>query len=594
LSIKEEQLQVLLGIKNSIKSLEREEKEEKEVIQELEIQLIEEINHKLSCFVQGSIDSIVSENASFKSNFQNIKNSCEASLDLIVSECIYNCKDENEATSLEKGSARRDNSYRRKSSKRQLFTRKFQERKENIYKDAMRFKESGDNEAYFQILKKGAERYGYVECMFLLGTFCLENNEYTAALNWFQTARRKGCIKSIHSIGLMFEAGMGTELPNPRKSFQYYSESAKQGYSKAMYDLGRSFHYGIGVSENFKSAIYWYKKAVATEDSRAMLALGQCFEHGKIIRQDQKRALDLYKSAYELGNDQAQIFLGRFFLSGKNKTPDYNRALKYFRRAHERGDNEGTFHLANMYFNGHGMSTDVEKAAHLYESAALQGHAASMVMFAKCLRDGTGVMQNPDSSVKWFRRSCELNCSEGSLELGRCYLKSYGLNCDYSKAVSLFETAAIQGNSDAMVELANCFEKGIGVELSIDKMLENLKMAADNDNICALIKLAEIYRNGRYNIPRSEKRTTKYIERAIQMNSCEAKAIKAEILLENISFTTQHSLTIFRLFQEAAAEHVTKAYKGLITCYTRGIGTPVDLTKARFYYNLSIQTSDAG
>ena len=53
---------------------------------------------------------------------------------------------------------------------------------------------------------------------------------------------------------------MGSDQ-DKRKAFEYYLELAKKGYYQDQYNVGKCYHFGIGIEANIDVAVNWYEKA---------------------------------------------------------------------------------------------------------------------------------------------------------------------------------------------------------------------------------------------------------------------------------------------------------------------------------------------
>jgi TPR repeat protein len=65
---------------------------------------------------------------------------------------------------------------------------------------------------------------------------------------------------------------MGSDQ-DKRKAFEYYLELAKKGYYQDQYNVGKCYHFGIGIEENIDVAVNWYEKASCNRSINAKNAL---------------------------------------------------------------------------------------------------------------------------------------------------------------------------------------------------------------------------------------------------------------------------------------------------------------------------------
>ena len=70
---------------------------------------------------------------------------------------------------------------------------------------------------------------------------------------------------------------------------------------------------GLGVSQNFETAIKWFKLAAEQEVARAQFNLGLLYYDGLGVLQDDKTAIKWFKLAAEQGDSSSQFNLGTLY-----------------------------------------------------------------------------------------------------------------------------------------------------------------------------------------------------------------------------------------------------------------------------------------
>jgi TPR repeat protein len=63
-------------------------------------------------------------------------------------------------------------------------------------------------------------------------------------------------------LGHAFARGRGVD-PDPRQSFAWYLEAARQGLPEAQYQVGLKYEVGDGVPVDAAEAEYWYQRATS-------------------------------------------------------------------------------------------------------------------------------------------------------------------------------------------------------------------------------------------------------------------------------------------------------------------------------------------
>ena len=126
-------------------------------------------------------------------------------------------------------------------------------------------------------------------------------------------------------------SGTGEQTESSRRA-------AEQGDADAMYELGESYNYGLGVEENGEQAVEWYRKAAELGHAGAMYGLGGCYYFGKGVEVNEEQAVEWYRKAAELGQTDAMHMLAECYSSGTGVRQDAREAAQWVRRAKEQDD----------------------------------------------------------------------------------------------------------------------------------------------------------------------------------------------------------------------------------------------------------------
>ena len=133
-----------------------------------------------------------------------------------------------------------------------------------------------------------------------------------------------------------------------------YRKAAKKGYAPAQNNLGFMYENGLGVPKDFREAIAWVRRAAENGDRTAQFGLGVIYENGRGVQKDVAQASRWYRKAAEQG---------------------YEEAINALRKLAEQGNAFAQFNLGVMYENGLGVSKNLETAIAWYRKAAEQGFA---------------------------------------------------------------------------------------------------------------------------------------------------------------------------------------------------------------------------
>ncbi|MDH3634996.1 MAG: hypothetical protein OES20_09850 [Gammaproteobacteria bacterium] len=89
-------------------------------------------------------------------------------------------------------------------------------------------------------------------------------------------AEDRTCITQFE-LAEMFEKDDSAR--NYRSAFQWYLQSAKQGYRRAQHRLGSMYARGTGVTQNYIKAYAWCKVSASQHSRRALLKLKKIERH---------------------------------------------------------------------------------------------------------------------------------------------------------------------------------------------------------------------------------------------------------------------------------------------------------------------------
>ena len=170
--------------------------------------------------------------------------------------------------------------------------------------------------------------------------------KFAQSRQWLEKSAAKGDIYAMGNLAILLNAGVGGPRDlkraeqlieqvkkGPDKDFArrittdpsgsaltalwqsgHYAEAvqaAKEGAAKgdagAESLLGRAYYEGLGVPQNYATALVWLNKAVAQNNADAMFFLGLMYEHARGVTQDLDKALKLFDQATDLGQGYAKM-----------------------------------------------------------------------------------------------------------------------------------------------------------------------------------------------------------------------------------------------------------------------------------------------
>jgi TPR repeat protein len=108
----------------------------------------------------------------------------------------------------------------------------------------------------------------------------LEAGDLDSALIVCNKAAEQGDANAQNNLGMMYDNGLGTSQ-DYKQALYWFTKAAEQGLLSAQYNLGVMYDNGQGTPKNYKQAIYWYTKAAEQGEAKAQYKLGFMYYNGE-------------------------------------------------------------------------------------------------------------------------------------------------------------------------------------------------------------------------------------------------------------------------------------------------------------------------
>ena len=150
-----------------------------------------------------------------------------------------------------------------------------------------------------------------------------------------------------------------------------YEQSAAQGNSNAMNDLGFCYRYGYGVNKNLERAIEWFQKAADAGNNWGVYNIGCVYAYDHGDNDSLNTAINYFKKVLNLGITDALNDLGCCY----EMLRELETAFDYFMQSAKRGNVKAEEWIAEAYnsFIWYGVERDKYKAEEWYRRAAKHG-----------------------------------------------------------------------------------------------------------------------------------------------------------------------------------------------------------------------------
>lgn len=271
--------------------------------------------------------------------------------------------------------------------------------------------------------------------MYYEGEYVMRNIAHY--LDHLQNAAELGNAEAQATLGSEYNSGY--IMPKDHElAFRWYESAAKQGVSRAKFEVGYMLAHGNGVEQSLSDAEAWFASVALTGDGDLFLKIGMSYEYGlNMIDPDPIEAARWYKYGVDMGHEKCTIcwnsimsaldgadrdtyevrlhklltcnaqkeidarandlaYADEFFESG-----DESGALCYYQRAADMGSPEAMFAIAMMHHQGIAVKRDDSKALHLLARAANAGSEDAQFYLARSYENGA-IAKDEDRIIKLY------------------------------------------------------------------------------------------------------------------------------------------------------------------------------------------------
>ena len=110
------------------------------------------------------------------------------------------------------------------------------------------------------------------------------------AVGWLEQAAQQGFVRSLYTLGKLYESGLGVE-PDAGRAFELIRGAAEAGFVKAQYSLGKLYRDGSGTAVDLTAAAAWFRRAAEQGYGKAQSRLATRYRRGEGVERDLVEAL---------------------------------------------------------------------------------------------------------------------------------------------------------------------------------------------------------------------------------------------------------------------------------------------------------------
>ncbi|KAI8339962.1 hypothetical protein BC941DRAFT_419031 [Chlamydoabsidia padenii] len=462
-----------------------------------------------------------------------------------------------------------------------------------------------------------AAKMGHVESMFLAAESWHSQQQYAAALEYYERAAQHGHLLARVMRARYRLAGLGGMEPNPTLGYQELLDCAVQNQCVDAYNsLGQCNELGLGTTQDDQAALDWYlRSADQTQDSEAMYRIGKLYAQGRVPTPDGQHkdveALKWYKFASETRNhSNAHYEIGMYLIRGITVSESSSIVSSSSQQQQQPSRLSKSSSLSSLSSSSSSSSSTVlvpidrETAKLHFQHAGEQGDMNAMYELGQLLLmdEDSSVTVNMDDrrlGLEWLLNAAQLNQRDALRELGKLYHsgKSYDdeimVEQNSASAYDYFIRSANQGDKTSMLFVGIYYEHGIHVHLDFLLARQWYEMAARSGWWLAELAMAQLLHQDMD----SREEAYQYFSLAHQ-HAPELQRQPATIMLARYHLrgwggvSVQLEQAAAQLIAIAENEQQVKVYLEVAQCYEFGIGVDQDLYKAFAWYERVVKRHD--
>lgn len=413
---------------------------------------------------------------------------------------------------------------------------------------------------------------------------------------------KSGNIIATYDIGKLYDSQMLKSNDGDTLSQQYYSKAfedfhkllsivsmsddKRDNWTKSYlnYRIGKMYEYGLGVTQDYNSAIEHYK---LSENKYAYFALGNIYKYGSGVETDYAKAFDYYMRSLSSkgGMPFASYAVGQAYELGQGVEKDLSSAHNFYAEAltglekvfTKNHDDNISYKIGMMYLNGKGTDIDLECAEkYLLLSADSNNYKAQYMLGKLYQSDSKKDLQKAEKVLIKGAENTQDKTGLCEYSLGKLYLSQER----YDKAASYLERSAAKDNYYAAYTLGKLYQEQFNDNTQAEKYLIQAADHKDDTMGIAAYRLGKLYLS-----ENNRRKALQYFTNAADKDSIPGMYAAGKILLDSKK-TTEVSKGI-RYLSSAADKDFEPAIYTLGKYYSSFNNTKAKeyLKRSAFEYN---------
>lgn len=361
---------------------------------------------------------------------------------------------------------------------------------------------------------------------------------------------KSGNILATYDIGKLYDSQLLKSDDGNILSQQYYSKAfedfhkllsivsmsddKRDNWTKSYlnYRIGKMYEYGLGVTQDYSSAIEHYK---LSENKYAYFALGNIYKYGSGVETDYAKAFDYYMRSLSSkgGMPFASYAVGQAYELGQGVEKDlssahnfYAEALKGLEKVFTKNhDDNISYKIGMMYLNGKGTDIDLEYAEkYLLLSADSNNYKAQYMLGKLYQSDNKKNLQKAEKVLIKGAENAQDKTGLCEYSLGKLYLSQER----YDKAASYLERSAAKDNYYAAYTLGKLYQEQFNDNTQAEKYLIQAADHKDDTMGIAAYRLGKLYLS-----ENNRRKALQYFTNAADKDSIPGMYAAGKILLDS-------------------------------------------------------------
>ena len=361
---------------------------------------------------------------------------------------------------------------------------------------------------------------------------------------------KSGNIIATYDIGKLYDSQMLKSNDGDTLSQQYYSKAfedfhkllsivsmsddKRDNWTKSYlnYRIGKMYEYGLGVTQDYSSAIEHYK---LSENKYAYFALGNIYKYGSGVETDYAKAFDYYMRSLSSkgGMPFASYAVGQAYELGQGVEKDLSSAHDFYAESltglekvfTKNHDDNISYKIGMMYLNGKGTDIDLECAEkYLLLSADSNNYKAQYMLGKLYQSDSKKDLQKAEKVLIKGAENAQDKTGLCEYSLGKLYLSQER----YDKAASYLERSAAKDNYYAAYTLGKLYQEQFNDNTQAEKYLIQAADHKDDTMGIAAYRLGKVYLS-----ENNRRKALQYFTNAADKDSIPGMYAAGKILLDS-------------------------------------------------------------